>query len=155
MNYTVSFDAQGGTTASPISKSVTYGSTYGTLATTAREGYTFGGWWTGEDGAGSQVASTTTVTITSAQTLYAKWVPVTYALTVNSGSGSGSYTNQQRVAILATVPSGRRFDRWFGDTQYVDSVASESTYLTMPAFDITLTATNKPIAMPWLHLLLE
>jgi uncharacterized repeat protein (TIGR02543 family) len=70
---TVTFDAQGGTAANPATKSVTNGSTYGTLATTTRTGYTFSGWWTGTNGTGTSVTSSTTVTISSAQTLYAKW----------------------------------------------------------------------------------
>lgn len=86
--YTVTFDAQGGTTPVPFSMGVTYGSTYGTLAITARTGYAFGGWWTGTGGTGMQVLATTPVTTTSAHTLYAKWtatattttlVPVPYA----------------------------------------------------------------------------
>jgi hypothetical protein len=72
--YTVTFDAQGGATPTPASTNVTYGSTYGTLATTSRTGYVFGGWWTGVGGTGTQALSTTTVAITSAQTLYAQWI---------------------------------------------------------------------------------
>ena len=71
--YTVNFDPQGGTAPSPISKAVTYGSEYGTLATTARSEYIFGGWWTGTNGTGAQVISGTTVNILETQTLYAKW----------------------------------------------------------------------------------
>jgi uncharacterized repeat protein (TIGR02543 family) len=70
--YTVTFNANGGTAASPASKVVTYGSTYGTLATTTREGYTFNGWFTAASG-GAQVTSATTVAITADQTLYAQW----------------------------------------------------------------------------------
>jgi uncharacterized repeat protein (TIGR02543 family) len=67
---------------------VTYGSAYGTLATTSRAGYAFGGWWTGAGGTGAEVSAATPVTVTAAQTLYAKWtrsmtsttpVPVPYA----------------------------------------------------------------------------
>jgi uncharacterized repeat protein (TIGR02543 family) len=68
---TVTFDAQSGTTPIPSATTVTNGLTYGTLATTAREGYTFAGWWTGAGGTGTEVTPGTTVTITSAQTLYA------------------------------------------------------------------------------------
>jgi uncharacterized repeat protein (TIGR02543 family) len=74
-SYTVTFDGQGGTTPVPTFKSVTYGSTYGTLATTLRAGYLFGGWWTGAGGTGAEVTAATAVTITAAQTLYAKWEP--------------------------------------------------------------------------------
>jgi uncharacterized repeat protein (TIGR02543 family) len=153
-SYTVTFDAQSGTAPSPLSKSVTYGSTYGALANTTRAGYLFGGWWTGSGGTGSEIIFSSTVAITSAQKLYAKWIPV-YTLTVNNGIGGGPYASGDRVAISATVPSDKRFYRWLGATQYVDSVTSASTYVTMPAFDITLTATNRAIAMPWLNLLLD
>ena len=42
---TISFDANGGS-VSPRSKTVTWGSTYGTLPTPTRTGYTFNGWYT-------------------------------------------------------------------------------------------------------------
>ena len=44
--YTVTFDANGGSAPTPTSKQVTFGSAYGTLATTSRTGYTFNGWFT-------------------------------------------------------------------------------------------------------------
>lgn len=71
--YTATFDAQGGSSPTPSTISVTYNSTYGTLATTSRSGYDFAGWWTGVGGTGTQVSSATVVSITGAQTLYAYW----------------------------------------------------------------------------------
>ena len=75
--YTVNFNANGGSTPT-ASKTVTYDSTYGTLPTPTREGYTFQGWFTSASG-GTKITSSTTVKITSAQTLYAHWTgnPVT------------------------------------------------------------------------------
>lgn len=70
--YTVTFDANGGGTPVPASKSVTYDSTYGELATCARDGWQFDGWYTMADG-GSKIESGTKVTITENQTLYAHW----------------------------------------------------------------------------------
>ena len=75
--YTVTFNAEGGYSPSPASKSVTFNSTYESLATVARTGYTFGGWWTGAGGTGVQVTSSTTVSITGPQALYAKWTLTT------------------------------------------------------------------------------
>jgi uncharacterized repeat protein (TIGR02543 family) len=69
--YKVTFNANGGTTPT-ASKNVTYGSTYGTLPTPTRPGYTFEGWYTSATG-GTMVESTTKVSITAAQTLYARW----------------------------------------------------------------------------------
>jgi uncharacterized repeat protein (TIGR02543 family) len=93
-SYTVTFDSQNGTAPSPASMSVTYGSTYGTLATTTRDGYTFGGWWTGTGGGRLEITSSSGVTITAAQTLYAKWlVNVAFTgLTANGMSGSVTTT---------------------------------------------------------------
>lgn len=71
-NYTVSFDSNGGSVANPTSKSVAYGSTYGTLATTTRAGYNFKGWFTAAAG-GTQVTSTTNVATAANHTLYAQW----------------------------------------------------------------------------------
>ncbi|MEI8205713.1 MAG: InlB B-repeat-containing protein [Kiritimatiellales bacterium] len=145
-SYTVTFDAQGGSAASPASTNVTYNSTYGTLATTVRTGYTLGGWWTGTNGTGLQVAPTTTVLIASNQTLYAQWTANNYTLTVNSGSGSGSYIIGQQVAITANAPSqGQIFDQWTGDVAYVTSASSAGTTVTMPAQAIALTATYTDI----------
>jgi uncharacterized repeat protein (TIGR02543 family) len=73
--YTVTFNPQGGETPVPSSKSVTYASTYGALADVTRFGYTLLGWWTGANGTGAQVISSTSVAITDSQTLYAKWTP--------------------------------------------------------------------------------
>lgn len=69
--FTVAFNANGGT-VSPGSKTVSYGSTYGSLPTPTRVNYIFLGWFTDPSG-GSQVTAGTTVGITANQTLYAHW----------------------------------------------------------------------------------
>lgn len=71
VKYTVTFDANGGT-ATASSKEVVYESTYGSLPTATREGYTFQGWYTDKT-AGTQVTESTKVTITANQRLYARW----------------------------------------------------------------------------------
>ncbi|HEX5789557.1 MAG TPA: InlB B-repeat-containing protein, partial [Luteolibacter sp.] len=75
---TVSFDANGGTTPSPASMTVTTGAAYGTLATTSRVGYTFKGWYTAATG-GTAVTGATTVTEVGNHTLYAQWTTGTTA----------------------------------------------------------------------------
>ena len=88
--YTVIFDSQGGSSPSPTSKSVTYGQSYGALPSVMRDGYWFAGWWTGANGTGTQVASTTKVSNASNQTLYAKW-KVLEVLEVGNIGLSGGY----------------------------------------------------------------
>ena len=70
-SYTVSFNANGGSCGTS-SKSVTYNSTYGTLPTPTRSGYTFGGWYTSQTG-GTRITSSTKYTTAGNTTLYARW----------------------------------------------------------------------------------
>ncbi|MCP3060586.1 hypothetical protein LXT21_17525 [Myxococcus sp. K38C18041901] len=68
--------------------------------------------------------------------------PVTYALTVNAGSGDGQYASGTQVTITADAPaSGQVFDKWTGAT--VASATSATTTLTMPAAATTVTATYR------------
>jgi len=90
--YTVTFDANGGTTPTS-SKNVTYNSTYGTLPTPTRTGYTFKGWYTEASG-GTQITSNTKVTNASNQTLYAQWELIKYTITYNLNGGNGNITSQ-------------------------------------------------------------
>ncbi|MEI7851099.1 MAG: hypothetical protein WCH86_04640, partial [Kiritimatiellales bacterium] len=85
-------------------------------------------------------STTTNFTWSNVQTsgvLAATFTNVLYTLTVNNGTGSGSYTNGQQVTITASnAPLGKAFDKWVGDTQYLAGAT-----VTMPATNITLTAT--------------
>lgn len=70
--------------------------------------------------------------------------PTTFALTVNSGSGDGSYEQGEVVNISAnTPPSGQVFDVWTGDVANVADVNAASTTITMPASAVSVTATYK------------
>ena len=118
-NYTVKFNANGGT-VSTSSKTVTNGSTYGTLPTPTRTGYQFNGWYTGRT-AGSKVTSTTKVPASaSTQTLYARWSkPKAYLITLDPNGGSVypgfiSVVNGGRYRSLPTpVIAGKHFAGWY------------------------------------------
>ena len=104
--------------------------------------------WTGDTQYVENVVSSSTVVTMPAGNvmLTATYAPVHYTLTVSGGSGSGSYTNQQRVTITANAAAvGMTFDRWTGDTQHVANVTSSTTTVTMPAQHASLTATYKPL----------
>ncbi|NLB80923.1 MAG: InlB B-repeat-containing protein, partial [Clostridiaceae bacterium] len=70
--YTVTFNSNGGGTPSPRTKTVTFGSTYGTLATVSRSDHDFDGWFTAQTG-GTKKESTDIVTTSGNHTLYAQW----------------------------------------------------------------------------------
>ena len=76
-------------------KTDTYVSTYGklkALPTPTKTGYTFAGWYTDASG-GTRVTDSTAVTSESNHTLYARWTPVTYAVTYNANAGSDTVIN--------------------------------------------------------------
>ena len=97
--------------------------------------------WTGATVA-SATASSTTLTMPAANTtVVANYAASTtkYQLTVNSGSGSGSYTAGTVVSIVAdTPPTGDVFSSWTGAT--VANANAASTTLTMPAAATAITA---------------
>ncbi|MHC4394323.1 MAG: InlB B-repeat-containing protein [Planctomycetota bacterium] len=64
-----------------------------------------------------------------------------YSLTVNSGTGGGYYEEGQIVPISADVITGLTFDQWTGDTAGIANIYSANTSITMPAQDVTITAT--------------
>ena len=117
--YTVTFDANGGGTPTPASKVVTFGSTYGTLATTSRTGYTFAGWFTAASG-GTQVTSATIVSTASNHTLYAQWTANTYTVTFDANGGGTPVPTSKAVTfgstygtLATTSRTGYTFAGWF------------------------------------------
>ena len=102
--YTVTFNGNGGGSPSPASKSVTYDSTYGDLATCSRTGHDFAGWYTAASG-GTKVEATTKVTITADQTLYAHWTAKTYTVTFNGNGGNAPSKATQTVTYNSTYGS--------------------------------------------------
>jgi len=116
---TVTFNAQGGS-VSPGTTTATYGATYGALPTPTLAGYTFNGWNTAANGSGATITSGTTVSITSAQTLYAQWTINTYTLTYNAApGGSISGTTPQTInygangsTVTAVPNTGYHFVSW-------------------------------------------
>ena len=115
--YTVTFDANGGN-VSTVNKGVVYGSTYGTLPTPTKNGYVFTGWYTSASG-GSKVTSSTTVSITKSQTLYAQWTANSYTLNFNANGGIVSTSSKVITygSTFGTLPTPIRdyytFNGWY------------------------------------------
>ncbi|KKL04614.1 hypothetical protein LCGC14_2614300, partial [marine sediment metagenome] len=100
--------------------------------------------WTGNTTgiANVNVASTTIAMPGSNATITATYSNNTYTLSVVSGTGDGTYTNTQVVAITAdSAPTGTIFDDWEGDTTGIVDVSDPTTNITMPAANATITAT--------------
>ena len=84
--YTLTYDPNGGI-CTVTSKKVTFTSTYGTLTTPTRDGYTFLGWYTEKD-EGTAIVDSTVVAIPNDHTIYAHWKkrdPFTIRFDTNEG----------------------------------------------------------------------
>ena len=74
-----------------------------------------------------------------------------FTLTVNSGSGDGSYAAGTVVNLSADAPpTGQEFDVWTGDVSTVADINSPSTTITMPAANATVTATYSVLSADFL-----
>lgn len=79
-------------------KTIAFNDNYGTLPVPKRKGFTFGGWYTGNNGTGTRITSDSIFTGNADQTLYAKWIddiePYGYAdLRLNNGTYTLSLNN--------------------------------------------------------------
>jgi uncharacterized repeat protein (TIGR02543 family) len=115
----VTFDPDGGTQPIPGAREVTWGTPYGPLPATTREGYTFTGWFTGRAGTGEPVAPGTRVDLDVPHVLYAAWDANTYAVTFDAGEGDAPSPPGKTVTFGApygplamTGRVGYRFEGW-------------------------------------------
>ncbi len=69
--FTLTYNANGGT-VSPVSKTLTFGDSYGTLPTPTKDHHNFLGWYTAASG-GTKVSASTTPTSATNATIYAHW----------------------------------------------------------------------------------
>jgi len=74
------------------------------------------------------------------QAANASYVPTMYTLTVNSGTGDGSYTQGTVVPIQAETVPKHTFVSWAGDVAGILNETEAATTLTMPASNVTVTA---------------
>ena len=108
-NYTVKLDL-----TKIESKTLQLGQKYGTMPTPIRTGYTFEGWYTGENGTGTKITSDTVLTNTSDHTLYAKWVikNVTVNFDLTGGEIETTYTEAKEHTYTVPYNGTYRLDVW-------------------------------------------
>jgi len=151
----VTYNANGGT-CSTASKTVTYDSTYGTLASPTRTGYKFLGWYTSKTD-GTNITSSTKVTKTSNHTLYAHWEALTYTLTFNANGGSVTPSSMKVTydSVYGTLPRPTRtnyiFSGWYtsssGGTK-ITSTKKNTTAANMTVYahwEQKIVITQKPV----------
>ena len=103
------------TLISDTNYNVTYKDKYGELPTPTREGYTFGGWYTGENGAGTKVDENTVITIANNHTLYAKWnktVNVTFDVAGGSYNVISTFTEAKENIYTVPYTGTYKLETW-------------------------------------------
>jgi len=153
-SVTVSFNASGGDTPNPASKSVDVGSPYGTLASVSKKGHDFKGWWTAANG-GTEVKSSTKVTSSDNHKLYAQWKlkSVRVSFDARGGNPNPSPRDITFGSAYGDLPNasktGNNFLGWFTEREEgkqvkantkVDNEKSHTLYARWsPIMGMTLT----------------
>ena len=149
-SYTLTYNVNGGNAVSPASKSIQYGSAYGTLPTPTKNSdveftYAFAGWYTAASG-GTQVTANTTMGAGNT-TIYAHWTATRRSYTINYQTTYGSLNRtSQSVAYgskgscTLTMPSNDAqytytFQGWYtavngGGTKVGSSLTLETPSVT-------------------------
>ena len=149
-SYILTYNVNGGNAVSPASKSVQYGSAYGTLPTPTKSSdaeytYAFAGWYTAASG-GTQVTTNTTMGAGNT-TIYAHWTATRRSYTINYQTTYGSLNRtSQSVAYgskgscTLTMPSNDAqytytFQGWYtaangGGTKVGSSLTLETPSVT-------------------------
>ena len=149
-SYTLTYNVNGGNAVSPASKSVQYGSAYGTLPTPTKSSnaeytYVFAGWYTAASG-GTQVTANTTMGASNT-TIYAHWTATrrSYTIGYQTTYGSLNRTSQSvaygsKGSCTLTMPSNDAqytytFQGWYtaangGGTKVGSSLTLETPSVT-------------------------
>ncbi len=128
--YTVTLNSQNGTGGS-TSVEATYGSAMPSATMPTRTGYTFGGYYTGTNGGGTQYynasgGSTRNWDIAEAKTLYAKWTANTYTVKFNGNGATGGSTDDQEFTYdVAQNLNSNGFERKYTVTYNYNGATGE------------------------------
>ncbi|QIK70612.1 LPXTG cell wall anchor domain-containing protein [Erysipelothrix sp. HDW6C] len=104
--YNVSFDLNGATSAQPDAQALTAGSTVSQPVQPVRDGFTFQGWSTTQDGSVGLWNFATDTTPSSNMTLFAQWKPIattSYNVSFNLNGGDGIAPASQVIDAGAWV----------------------------------------------------
>ena len=125
--YTITFNANGGTTVAAITQN--YGTEVTAPASPSKTGYRFAGWY-----ADAELKTPYAFTTIPAEdiTVYAKWTIVEYEIVYNLDGGTNNesnpatYTVEDAVTFAAPSKLGYEFAGWFSDADYKNAITSLS-----------------------------
>ena len=133
--YSVTLDRQSGTGGSS-SVTATYNAPMPSATAPSRTGYTFGGYYTGTNGTGTQyynssMSSVRYWDISYNTTLYARWTPITYTVSYNgNGNTGGSTASSSHTYDVARNLTSNGFSREFTVTRNYNGNGQATTAVT-------------------------
>ncbi len=111
------------------------------IAATVPSGYEFVQWDGDFGDLDCRTCENATVTIPNDNVeVTATFQLIEYSLTVNDGTGGGTYPEGTMVPISAMVSEREVFVQWNGDVDFVACITCKNTTVTMPNRAVTLTA---------------
>ena len=115
-HYTVTFEQGSPTFQGTGEVEATYGAALPAISVPSKTGYIFGGYYTGENGTGTQYYNENGVGNTWAEaantTLHAKWTGISYQVAFDANEGSGTMANQAfTYGAAATALTTNTFTR--------------------------------------------
>ena len=148
--YTVTLNYNYENAPADVTITVTFGSTFGAgtnwpTTDPVRDGFTFMGWWTANDGTGTQYTGATQVTTEAANlTLYAHWSATAVSVTFDYNDGTDSTEHDQIVSVEVNgtitaedvddpTRTGYRFEGWYTEADGGTKVEFPITNVTEPA----------------------
>ena len=142
-DYTITFDAQGGTT--PVaSRVVTFNTAVGELPVPYKAGNNFGGWFSGIGASGVEFTASTVFANDGNMTLFASW-QTTITFDYQGATGSNAITTMQATfnALVPNLPNPTRtgftFVGWYTQSYGLGTLITTSTVFSFDA-SITLFA---------------
>lgn len=146
--FTLSFDYQSATAGNTeITREILQNTEIGELPTPTRNGYTFSGWFTMQNGQGTQVTATTLYTFSGNKTIYAYWIGVQNTITFDANGGTGSMDNIiVRTGESITLPKSKFknglqvFLNWNTQADGKGTTYADESTVIMPDIDLVLYA---------------
>ena len=140
-NYKITYDYAGGT-GETLDKIVVFGERYGSLPYTTRYGYTFDGWYIGEE----KIDDKTVVNISADTVAVAKWTPNQYVVNFDYQGGEVSIDRKTVVFdapygdLPLTSKEGYSFVGW-----YAEEILLQADTTVSKAYNLRLVAGWAPI----------
>jgi len=140
--YTVSFNANGGSSTPADVTQTSEGGSVTLPGAISQSGFTFGGWNTNQFGTGTTYAANSSYTPTSSLTLWAKWTSNAVIPTITMGSNSGVTSNQGTINWSSTNQSSWSSTGTFSGSGTTQTSVSKTGLTASTTYTGTVTVTS-------------